>query len=264
MISIIICSIDDRKFFKVSQNYAKLLEHEPFEIIGIHDAKSLAEGYNRGIAQSSGSILIFSHDDIEILSPDFTQKIKHHLGHYDVVGVAGTSCLTSAVWLDAKQPHIHGVVALPDSLNQGYVINVYGVEGAVTNNIQALDGLFFAVSRTVAEALQFDSVSFDGFHCYDLDFTFRAYLAGYRLAIINEITIIHESDGSFNDAWASYSERFMQKYLGRLCIEKNPSGSLACARVSSKDKVLECCNLSDLIKITGKLRSRVTTNFAQS
>jgi hypothetical protein len=36
------------------------------EIIGIHDARSLADGYNRGIAQSRGEHIILSHDDIEI------------------------------------------------------------------------------------------------------------------------------------------------------------------------------------------------------
>ncbi len=254
MISVIICSIDKHKFAKVSQNYAALLKELDYEIIGIHDAKSLAEGYNRGIAQSTGSILVFSHDDIEILTPDFSHKLLSYLERYDIVGVAGTSCLSSAVWLEAGQPFIHGLVVLPDSNNNGYVINVYGVGSPVAEHIQALDGLFFAVPRRVAESLRFDEINFDGFHCYDLDFTYRAYLAGYRLAVINEITIIHESDGSFNDAWRGYSKRFMQKYDGRLCTQKPSKGNLGCARVSSKDKILDCCNLPALIKLTRQIR----------
>lgn len=256
MISIIICSIDSNKFTKVIQNYAVLLQGVDYEIIGIHDAKSLAEGYNRGVSQSSGSILIFSHDDIEILTPDFSNKLLNTLERYDIVGVAGTSCLTSAVWLEAWQPFIHGLVVLPDSRDKGYVINVYGVEGLVTENIQALDGLFFATTRHVVESLRFDEINFDGFHCYDLDFTFGAYLAGYRLAVNNEITIIHESEGSYNEAWRKYSERFMLKHQGKLCTRNIAKERLACAPISSKDKILEYCKLPVLIELTRKMRAR--------
>src|SRR3989344_9511889 len=101
MISIIICSIDDSKFKAVTDNYSKLLAGEEFEIIGIHDAKSLGEGYNRGIRLSCGSILVFSHDDIEILSPDFKYKLMRYLAKYDIIGVAGTTPLIGGNWVGA-------------------------------------------------------------------------------------------------------------------------------------------------------------------
>lgn len=254
MISIIICSIDNNKFSKVSQNYANLLEHEVFEIIGIHDAQSLAEGYNRGIAQSTGSILIFSHDDIEILSPDFAGKLKHNLARYDVVGVAGTSRLVSALWTAAWQPYIHGVVVCPSSQGK-YVINVYGVDGPETGSIQALDGLFFAVNRTVVEKILFDEITFDGFHCYDLDFTFQAYLTGFNLSVSNEIIIIHESVGGFDQTWEKYGQRFAQKYQSRLANYNADKERLACAPVSEKEKILDYCKIPALIDLTNRMRA---------
>ena len=69
-ISVVICSIDARKFERVSENYRMLFAGRDIEIIGIHDARSLAEGYTRGIAQSRGARVILSHDDIEILTAD--------------------------------------------------------------------------------------------------------------------------------------------------------------------------------------------------
>lgn len=255
MISVIICSIDDKKFFKVSQNYAELLEHEPFEIIRIPDAKSLAEGYNRGIAQSSGSILIFSHDDIEILSPDFAQKLKFSLANCDVLGVAGTSRLVNALWTAAWQPYIHGVVICPSSTSS-YVINVYGVEGPLTPDIQALDGLFFAVNRTVVDKIQFDPTTFDGFHCYDLDFTYQAYLSGLKISVSNEIIIIHESVGGFDKNWEKYGQRFMEKYRGKLVNFNATAERIACAPVSTKEKILDYCQLPALIHLTKRMRAR--------
>jgi hypothetical protein len=102
MISIVICSIDSEKFVAVSANYATLFAGEPYEIIATHDTKSLAEGYNRGFARSTGEIMVFSHDDIEILAPDFVRKLRNYLNVYDIVGVEGTSCLIDAKWLAAS------------------------------------------------------------------------------------------------------------------------------------------------------------------
>jgi hypothetical protein len=69
-VTVVICSIDAAKFARVTENYRALFGARELEIIGIHDARSLADGYNRGIAQSRGENIILSHDDIEILTPD--------------------------------------------------------------------------------------------------------------------------------------------------------------------------------------------------
>jgi len=60
MISIIICSINPEKFRNVCQTYARVFKSEKCEIIGVHDALSLAEGYNRAVASAKGDLIIFS------------------------------------------------------------------------------------------------------------------------------------------------------------------------------------------------------------
>lgn len=222
MISIIICSIDPRKFEKVCANYARLMGEEPHEIIGIHDARSLSEGYNRGIRQSSGSILIFSHDDIEILNPDFAARIKRHLQEVDIVGPAGTSLLVDGFWARAGVPYLHGQISVPKPDGTGYHVAVYD-EGlaarenrTLTTGIQALDGVFFAVRRTVTDRLLFDDATFDRFHGYDVDFTYSAFLAGFRLGACNDIAIVHESQGNFKVEWEVYNQRFIRKHAGTL------------------------------------------------
>ena len=69
-ISVLICSIDADKYARVTANYQRLLSGHPHEIIGIHDVRSLAEGYNRAVHKSRGELLLFSHDDVEIVSGD--------------------------------------------------------------------------------------------------------------------------------------------------------------------------------------------------
>jgi hypothetical protein len=67
-ISVLICSVDPSKYERVTANYSRVLADHPHEIVDIHDARSLAEGYNRAVRKSRGDFLLFSHDDVEIVS----------------------------------------------------------------------------------------------------------------------------------------------------------------------------------------------------
>ena len=98
MISVVICSIDATKFARVTANFRERLADRPHEVIGIHDARSLAEGYNRGLRQARGDVVVFSHDDVAILSPDFGGALERALQRLDVVGVVGTTEVRSANW----------------------------------------------------------------------------------------------------------------------------------------------------------------------
>lgn len=215
LVSFIVCSIDERKLAALSADIARHFAAQPFEIIAIRDAASLCEGYNRGVRLARGDYLVFCHDDIEILAPDFAVRLKLDLQTCDIVGVAGTTLLCGSTWVDAGWPHIHGIVALPPS-GQGRELIVYAARQRAVAGIQALDGLFFAVRREVMENLSFDEKLFDGFHFYDLDFTYRAHLAGYRLAVCSDLLLAHHSRGSFDDAWRGYAEIFLNKHRATL------------------------------------------------
>ena len=111
--SVIICSIEAAKFARVSERYKTLLAGHPFEIIGIHDARSLAEGYNRGIDQSDGDILVFSHDDVLILDSGFADKIVDRLARFDLLGFVGTTGNARGT-----PPHLHyGIYAGDGAIN---------------------------------------------------------------------------------------------------------------------------------------------------
>ncbi len=240
-ISVIICSVDSAKFRKVTQNYERLLATTPYEIIGIHDAKSLSEGYNRGIQKSTGSLLIFSHDDIEILSPDFSKKLRFYLNTYDLIGLAGTTRLIGPGWISAGPPYIHGQVVHAVKGEGGFPLCVYGVDGPVAENIQAIDGCFMAARRRVIESIRFDEVCLDGFHLYDIDFSFSAHLAGFQLAVCHDIIVIRASGGSFDKKWEHYAERFLKKHQARLFKMPQPSVYYPIYSISNKDDILPIC-----------------------
>lgn len=238
MISIIICSPDDARFAAVSKNFAGLLKDDPHEIIRIADARSMCEGYTRGIARSRGDRFIFCHDDIEILSSDFAVRLREHLDQFDLVGVAGASCLIRGEWVAAGPPYIFGQVAQIHP-QQGFVVRIFGIPGRSVGGIQAMDGLFFAVRRCVVEKIPFDVRTFDGFHHYDLDFSFAAHLAGFRLGIANDIHILHASWGTQDENWRQYALRFQEKYADQLHHMTPRRFSFAWVHVRTRQEVLE-------------------------
>lgn len=219
MISIVICSADDAKFAGVASMYKRVLGAEAYEIIRIPDAKSMCEGYNWGLRHCRGEYIVFSHDDVEVLGPNFPAVLIGHLQRLDVIGVAGTDRLVGAAWTSSGPPHIFGQVASPSPPPAtGWTVQIYGgVAARATDGIQALDGLFIAARREVAERVSFDEATFTGFHLYDIDFSFRAHLAGHRVAVVNDIPMIHQSRGRYDeDAWGRAAEAFKRKHAARL------------------------------------------------
>jgi GT2 family glycosyltransferase len=211
MISIVICSINDARFDAVCEQYRIALGSEPYEIIRIPDAKSMCDGYNRGLMISRGEMVIFSHDDIEIWAPDFAARLKSHLQTFDVIGVAGTNRLVQPGWIAAGPPHIFGQVA--HRLANGKIaLVVYGAPARIVPNIQAMDGLFLAFRREAIMQLRWDQQTFTHFHCYDIDCTYRAHRAGMRVGVALDLPILHMSGGSYDATWEQQAHLFLQKH----------------------------------------------------
>ena len=238
MTSFIICSIDPQKFRDVSQNIRQRMASSPHEIIGVHDAKSMCEGYNRAIEHAKGARLVFCHDDIEILSPDFAAKLDRHLSRFDLVGVAGTDRVIHGIWSFAGPPYIFGQIAQPYSPASGYDVSIFSAPRRIVGNMQALDGLFIACRRSVVEKVRFDEQRFDGWHGYDVDFTFAAHLAGFKLAVACDIALIHTSRGS-SEKLLHYTQLFNRKYLDRLYPMANRGFCVQQVRAMSKAEILE-------------------------
>src|SRR6266404_4450113 len=107
MISVVICSATPAKLAAVTRMYDTLLAGGPSEIIPIRDAGGLAEGYNRGLEQSHGEVVMFSHDDVEFLSHDFRSRLLAHLEQCDVLGVQGTALLRDGQLTGAGPPYAY-------------------------------------------------------------------------------------------------------------------------------------------------------------
>lgn len=212
--SVLVCSHRPERLPALRTSFAHALAGSAWELIVIDDARSLAEGYNRAVAKSSGRFLIFSHDDITVLSADLAATLRQQLAEADLIGIAGSEVAASGHWQEAGWPHLHGMVCRPLPPNEGQGVNVciFGTSAPLIPNIQAIDGCFFAARRELCAQLPFDAATFDGFHLYDLDFSYAAHLAGHRVAVSTAIVVAHDSAGNYDREWQRHAQRFVDKY----------------------------------------------------
>ena len=210
-VSIVICSIDDAKLGRVAPLYRTLFASVPHEIVAIRDARSLAEAYNRAVAASTADVVVLSHDDVDVRTPDFAARLLCHLDAADVIGIVGSTQMAGPAIGWAGHPHLRGWITHHAPGDAGWRVDVLDPR-PVAERLVLLDGVFLAARRDVFAKLPFDSVTFDGFHLYDVDWTYRASRGGLRLTAAGDLELVHASRGAYHDAWQRYADRFCAKH----------------------------------------------------
>lgn len=219
--SIVFCSIDDAKCEKTVALYEHLFAGVDHEIIAIRDARSLAEAYNRAGAQSRGDIVILSHDDIEVLANDFAARLAGCFDQVDVVGVIGAERIAGPRWSSCDHPHLSGWIAHRTQPGTPYTVDLVSPRPRRAH-MKALDGVFLAARRSVLSEVPFDDSTFDGFHLYDIDWSYRASEAGFTLGTAGDLLIVHQSRGRFASEWQFYADRFCAKHGIDYIPPRNP------------------------------------------
>ena len=211
MISVIVCSHRPSRFARTAEVYGRALAGARHEIVGIHDARSLCEGYNRGLRASRGEVLVLSHDDVDLLAPDFLARLVDALQRFDVVGPVGATRLAGPAWGWAGHPDVHGWIAHRPGGTGDWRPAFWSPWPRVSDAV-VLDGALIAGRRHAFEAVRFDDATFDGFHCYDVDFSWRASRAGFSLGVCGDLCLVHESVGGFDAKWRAYADRLVAKF----------------------------------------------------
>jgi len=195
----------------------------PAEVI-LHTENStgLSELYNTAIEEAlySPCILVFMHDDIEILDFFWGERIKQGLKNFDVVGLAGTGTrvplqpswrftrFDGEKFIDDAPHSLSGVVGHYDTSNEKSAISIYG---SIGKRCELMDGLFFAVESTklIASGTRFDPIF--TFHFYDMDFC-RSVQKNKLIMGTIALSVLHHSGGAFDTEWKSAYERYIEKW----------------------------------------------------
>lgn len=211
-LSIVIVSRDDARFAGAQSAFAQAFAAWPHDLVRVRDATSMYDGYARGFAPTRGDIVVFSHDDIRFAISDFAARLADAMATADMVGVAGTTKVTGPAVFWSGQPWMRGAVTHRGPADTAYELALPSFAGPRTANAQGLDGVFLAMRRPLAARIGFDPATFTGFHLYDLDLSYRAHLAGARVAIAADLALIHASRGAFDDKYTVASKAFTAKF----------------------------------------------------
>lgn len=168
------------------------------------------------LSVSKDDIIIFCHDDIEILTrPEvFTQLLEENLSKDDTgfVGVAGTRFFPAdAVWWNQEfwQGHSGVVYHGKDLSSMGQTL--FGPLGQVV----VLDGVFLAAKvKTLYDIQMTKPKFFNGeWDFYDIFYTFQTYLKGLKNLTL-PIHIRHESVGEIagRDSWHENRVSFLNRF----------------------------------------------------
>ena len=208
-ITVGLCTIRPERAARARASVERALGEADVLFDVVTDARSLSEAYNRILDRSRTERVILCHDDIEVVGRGLDRALARAFGQADLVGIVGAERVTGPAVLWAGHPYLHGQVAYPREA--GFEAAPLSPRRGIVTGMQALDGVFLAIGPG-ARAHRFDERTFDGFHFYDLDFTYRAHLAGLRLAVTTDFMLVHDSEGRFGDEWAAYSRRFLDKF----------------------------------------------------
>jgi len=153
-------------------------------------------------------------------TPNWGAKLVAHLQGEDigVVGIAGSHYLPATItgWGFNPCQSMHYLQKMsPDKPSELFYVKYIRKEQewlpAVT-----VDGVFLAMRKSICSQISFDAMTFQGFHCYDIDICMQAHSQGFRNRIIFDILIEHFSRGSFNKQWIEATETWLNKWKHKL------------------------------------------------
>ena len=171
---------------------------------------SLTQVYNKGLAESKNNIVVFMHDDVDVLTRDWGRKLLNHYkdSDYGILGVAGTKSLNqNGVWWTSRES-MYGCVRHTDGSKTW--LNEYSYNfGNRVKDVVVVDGVFMSCNKERIKK-NFDE-SYTDFHFYDISFCFDNFKEDVKIGVHFDISIIHKSVGETNDKWEENRLKFVEK-----------------------------------------------------
>ena len=163
--------------------------------------KSASEALNYGGEQATGEYIIFSHQDIDLLSKKFLEDLElilDKITNLGIAGVAGKSELTRFILSNLKQgraPKYAGKIQIKES-----------------TEVQTIDECFFVIPKTVFEIVKFDEKVCDGWHLYAVDYCLIVKEMKFLVCVV-PISLYHRSvAGSFSKDYYSTVKKIIKKH----------------------------------------------------
>jgi len=231
MLSIIICSANENDLNLVSQSIKNTVG-VPYEIISFNNSdgkKGICELYNQGTARAKYDLLCFMHEDIEMITEKWGQKIEtifsenNNLGLLGIAG-GGYKSVVPSSWYNADL-EINGGFYI--NLVQGFrysgkpdIHDYRNPRNETLSKVASIDGCWMCTRKSVAQKYPFDEDLLRNFHGYDLDFSFSVGQQ-FEIAVTYEILLKHFSEGNFTQQWMEDTLKVHKKWSWILPINSD-------------------------------------------
>jgi glycosyltransferase involved in cell wall biosynthesis len=198
MLSIIISSYQPHYYQALEKNIAETIGI-PYEVIKVDNPgkMGICEAYNHGAQKAQYDYLLFLHEDVLFETQNWGLILTQLLSKKSIgcVGLAGGDYVSSypLPWWQNKERRFFHLNQI--STNEEKKINRLTEH----KNVIFLDGVFIACRRNIFLETRFSDY-LQGFHGYDMDFSWRASQTHQNI-VSHEITLTHFSAGHPNIEW---------------------------------------------------------------
>ena len=224
MITIIICSRKPDIPESLKSNIAQTIgvEHELIVIDNSKNTYSIFAAYNEGVRKANYPLLCFMHEDVLYHTNNWGKIAFEHFRDETVglIGVVGTHFLP-----DTPCGWYHSMIisggciqreTYSDEKSAKEKRNLLRLANNNSIDAVAVDGMWFCIRKECFNDIQFDELSYSGFHCYDLDICMQVREHNFCVKIVSDILIEHFSYGSFNTEWLEGINIFYNKWRKQL------------------------------------------------
>ena len=198
MLSIIISSYQPHYYQALEKNIAETIGI-PYEVIKVDNPgkMGICEAYNHGAQKAQYDYLLFLHEDVLFETQNWGLILTQLLSKKSIgcVGLAGGDYVSTYPlpwWQNKERRFFHLNQILPNGSEQKLRI-------LENKNVVFLDGVFIACRRNIFLETRFSDY-LQGFHGYDMDFSWRASQTHQNI-VSHEITLTHFSAGHPNIEW---------------------------------------------------------------
>lgn len=172
--------------------------------------KPLSKVYNEILDMSQNNIIVLCHDDIIFESKKWGKKLLENFQKTDfgIIGLAGSTYMPSTGrWWDMPVT-MRGIVNHQDDGKKWE--SKYSVNQGNLSEVLLIDGLFISLNKQKIKK-RFDE-DFDGFHFYDVSFSFSNFLEDVKIGVTYDIRVTHLSIGRTNQKWEDNRIKFTEKF----------------------------------------------------
>lgn len=226
MISVIICSRSQDISIDLKENISKTIGVN-FEYVVIDNSRNeynIFQAYNLGVEKANGDILCFMHEDILFHSMNWGLIVQECLMNKEIglVGVVGGRFLSDKVIPWCNLGHRVGCIRQGMVNDDGIYCSV--IDGPRINDViesaVVVDGLWICTRRNIFDNIRFDDVTYNGFHCYDIDLCMQVLYNKLKVVVVRDVDIEHKSCGVVSDVYYKQLDLFVNKWKKNLPISR--------------------------------------------